>query len=46
MVGAGKLVYEGFINNVLNMCWYFLVNVVKLTVYEEHNIPVQPSLSL
>ena len=27
------------------MCWYFLVNVVKLTVYEEHAIPRQPPLS-
>jgi hypothetical protein len=39
MLSACQLVYGGFINNILNMCWYFLVNVVKLTVYKEHNIP-------
>jgi len=35
----------GLINNILIICWYFLVNLGKLTVYEEHNIPRQPVLS-
>ena len=36
---AGQLVYKGFINNILIIYWYFLVDLGKLTVYNEHNIP-------